>query len=207
MVQTFQRFEIPRNYLFIWIDGVINDQSTSRYATWNALERHCHETHGSLALAAAAILGVTRSDAPPLLLNLASGIRLIEILTRLKRDVSAGTIYLPLADLAQHRYSERELLAHTVNDKLRRLIQFEAARARALLDAGESIIPWLAGDGSRVAAAALLTPYRDVLTRIDRPDFDLFSDSPISPSSSLRRLPAIWRLARRQPAAIGSISG
>jgi phytoene/squalene synthetase len=207
MVQTFQRFQIPRQYLLTWIDGVIADRSTSRYATWNGLERHCHQTHGQLALAAAAVLGVTRSDAPALLLNLASGIRLGEILTHLARDLSANKIYLPLADLAQHRYSQRELLAHTINDNLRQLLLFEISRARALLDQGEAIIAWLAGDGSRVAAAALLTQYRDLLRRYDRADLDPFIDRPLSPQPSLRRLPAIWRLARQRPAAIPSTTG
>jgi phytoene/squalene synthetase len=207
MGQTLRQFDIPREYLLTWTDGVLADQSITRYATWNALERHCHQTHGQLALAAAAILGVTRSDAPPLLLNLASGIRLIEILTHLKGDLSANKVYLPLADLAQHRYSERELLSHTINDNFRQFIGSEVARARSLLDNGQTLIPWFGGDGSRVAAAALVTQYRDLLGQVERRDFDPFTDSPPSPASSLCRLPAIWRLARQQPAAIASTTG
>ena len=204
--RAVQQFEIPEEYLINWVDSVIADQRTIRYATWSALERFCHQSAGSLTLAAMSILGVTRSDAVPLILNLASGVRLSKLLIRVNADRLANRIYLPLADLAHHRYSERELLGGVVNENLRALIESQVDRARGLLKDGETLIPWLAGDGSRVATAAVIVQRYDLLDQIARRRFDVFAGPALEVRFSLRRLPAIWRLARQPATPISATS-
>ena len=124
---------------------------------------------------------------------------LTSILATLNTDLSADRIYLPLEDLARFRYSERELLAREVNDRFRALMRFEVARARELFREGSSGLCWLAGDGSRMAAATFVAMQSATLDAIERAKFDLFAvDLRISPARQLRQLPAAWRLARRR---------
>ena len=204
--RAVQQFEIPKEHLINWIDSVIADQRTTRYATWSALEHFCHHSAGSLTLAAMSVLGVTRSDAVPLILNFATGVRLSKILIRVNEDRLTNRIYLPLADLAHHRYSERELLAGVMNDNLKSLIAAEVERARVLLKDGEALIPWLAGDGSRVAASAVIVQRYDLLDAIARRGFDVFAQPPLEIRFSLRRLPAIWKVARQPHTPISATS-
>jgi phytoene/squalene synthetase len=196
-----QSFEIPQQHLINWLDATVASRSVLRYATWSSLEQRIHQASGSLALAAAAILGVTRSDATPLILNCATAIDLITILARVSTDRAAGRISIPVADLAQHRYSERRLLAGEPSDNFANLIRALGSRACALLNDGRALIPWLAGDGSRAATAALLVQYTRLLDRIDRNPTELLSQV-LTPRPSLRDIPAIYRIARQPPAAI-----
>jgi len=184
MSRAVQRFQIPQSYLLDWLEGMQRDRATLRYATWSALQRHFHAVHGSMALAATAILGVTRSDARESILHLASAAALSDALLRIREDANAGRIYLPLEDLAAHRHSERDLLAGIANESFESVIQFERQRAIQLLDCGASIVPWLGSDGARIAASLAIARIRGQLLA--------------SQSGSVGVFKHAWRLMRQR---------
>lgn len=197
---TARRFGIPRQYFLDLAQGLRADAAVSRYATWPSLERHCRAVTGSVALATLAVLGVTHSGAGEQAVKLAAAMRLTAILRDLKRDFAAGTLYLPLEDLARFRHSERDLARGTVNDNFRELIRFETARARGLYAEGAEGLSWLGDDGSRLAVSALIAASSGVLNAIERERFDVLTHPPrLTAGQALRRLPLAWRLSRRRP--------
>lgn len=194
-----RRYQIPRQHFLELAEGHRMDQAVMRYATWPSLERYCHHAGGAAALAASCVLGVTSSDATDPAARAGKAIVLTNILRDLKDDVARGHVYLPLEDLAAFRYSERELAAGVVNEQFRKLMRFQVERARRLSREAADGLRWVAGDGSRFAAATCLALAAGVLDGIERQGYDVFSQRPaLSRGQKLRRLPLAWRLARRR---------
>jgi phytoene synthase len=198
--QAVRSTQVPRQYFLDLAEGLRRDRSVSRYATWSSLERLCHQTAGSVALALSAVFGVTHSGAGDYALRLATAIRLTSILRDLKADRDRGVVYLPLEDLARFRYSERDLARGVVNENLRDVMRFEISRARGLLRDGAEGLCWLADDGSRLTVSTLAATSAALLDAIGRQGFDVLARPPVlSTGQKLRRLPLAWSLSRRRP--------
>jgi phytoene synthase len=192
------RYQIPREGLLDLAEACRADVSVSRYATWASLERYCHGAGGSVARAVACVLGVTHSGAGELITRAGVAVRLTRILCELKADVASGRVYLPLEDLASFRYTERELAAGVVNENFRRLMRFEIERARRLYDEAARGLRWVVNDGSRHAAAILLTRQVFLLDVVERRGYDVFARRPaLTWVEKLRALPLAGRLPRR----------
>ncbi len=168
LAQTLRRFEVPRGLMLGFVDACRDDALTARYATWNSLRRQCERVGGSVASLIACVLGATHSDAGRFAMELGAGVRLTSILSTLRTDAGRGRIYLPMEDMARCRYSERELIALVDDERLTRLIGIQVERARDLLAAASEGVCWLAGDGSRMAAAMRIEATRGELDRIAR---------------------------------------
>jgi phytoene synthase len=198
--QAARRYQIPRQSFIDIAEGVRRDLLVRRYATWASLERHCRQSAGAAASAIACVLGVTNSDAVEHAVTLGVAMAFTRILTSLKDDSAAGRIYLPLEDLANFRYSERDLAAGVVNDNFQRLMRFQVDRARRLYREAAEGLCWVAGDGSRMAAATVVALSTGVLDAIERQGYDVFTRPPrLAAAQKFRRLALAWRLARRRP--------
>jgi phytoene synthase len=194
--EVVRTYQIPLQRWLDLLDGVVADAGVRRYATWRSLERHCLQTGGSVAVIVAGVLGVTSSDVGFAEKN-GIAARLTNILANLKADLQADRIYFPIEDLARVRCTERELLARRASDPVRELIRMEVERARRLFADGAGELRWLAGDGSRMAAATFVAMQTAVLDAIERAGFDVFTaDLRLSAARRLRQLSVAWRLAR-----------
>ena len=188
--RTAARFDVRREHFLRFADERPRDAAITRYPTWAKLEQHCRATGGSVALAVGEVLGLQHSDAPRAIEGLGVGLRLVQILRDVEVDCGRNRIYLPLEDLARCRYSERDLLAGLVNERLGDLRRFEGERAKRIFETNSEGIGWIAGDKSKLFAATLLTLAEATLRRPpDRPT--------LTTAMRLRQLPAAWRLARR----------
>jgi phytoene synthase len=201
MVETVRRHGILRQDLFDFLDACADDAAVVRYATWTSLRKHCRGVGGMAAVIASAVLGLQHSDAREPAIRIGEGVRLTQILCRLKADATAGRVYVPLEDLARFRFSDREMIGGVANENLRELVRFEVARARELLRDGAAAIGWVAGDGSRVAAASVVEACRATLDQIERHGVDVMARPPqfMTARAALARLTRAFRLARREP--------
>jgi phytoene synthase len=204
-VETVRQFEIPRRLWHEFIDGLIAFRGVQRIATWRSLDGHLAATGGNIGRIVSAVLGATHSDAGNFAAAVGRAAQLVALSRDLRRDLAHDRLLLPLEDLARFRYSEREMLALTVNDNFRSLIRHEIGRARELFQEGVAGTCWLDGDGSRMAAAAFVSLQLATLAAIERePDLLLRGDGVIaagkrpSLASQLRQLPRAWRIAKRR---------
>lgn len=197
--RAVKRYQIPMQHFLDLPEGCRADSVVSRYATWTSLQKHCDQVVGSVVLALACVLGVTHSGAGAHAVALGRALRLTNILRDLRLERDRGRIYLPLEDLTAFRYSERDLAGGVVNDNFRRLMRFQIHRARALYREAAEGLCWLADAGGRLTVAAVVTARAGILDRIERHGYDVFNRRPSYPPSQIvRRLPEIWRLARRR---------
>ena len=207
-----RRFDVPRRLWHELIDGLIAFGGVARVATWRSLEAHLAMTGGVAGRIVAAVLGATHSDAGEFAASVGKAAGLLAILRSLRRDLARNRVLLPIEDLARFRFSERELLAGTINDNFASLVRHEVARARELVREGVAGTRWLAGDGSRMAAAAFVALQLAQLDGIEREPAGLILSGgggikPPSLAKQLRMLPRAWRIASGAAAAREEASG
>jgi phytoene synthase len=194
-----RRYEIPRRHFLDLAEARRRDVGVRRYATWNALEKHCQGVGGTVGLILSGVLGLTNSGAALQASNLGGAIRLTAILRDVKRDWERGRVYLPLEDLVRFGYGERDLGRGRMNEAFVSLMRFEIARARELYRLGAEGICWLGDEGSRLMVSMLALAHSGILDAIERGGYDVFGRrAELTTGQKFRRLPAAWRLARRR---------
>ena len=198
-LRTVKRYEIPKSYFLDLAEGCRMDLTIQRYATWNSLEKYCYHVAGVVGLIMCGVFGVQNSGAREYAIAMGNAMQLTNILRDVKEDWQLGRIYLPLEDLARFGYSESDLSRGVVNDAFRRLMKFEVARARSLYREGSKGLCWLADDGSRLTASTMAVIYSGILDAIERQHYDVFRRrAHLTTGQKLRRLPASWKLAKRE---------
>jgi 15-cis-phytoene synthase len=159
------RFGIPGRYLLEIVDGVLADQSKTRFDTYEQLEHYCYLVASAVGLACLHIWQFH----PPLPMRAAIDCGLAFQLTNILRDISddarRGRIYLPQQHWRQHGLCEDDLLDPRPGDRLRCLIGDEARRAAALFDSGWRVWDSLHPDG-RAMFSMMWRTYRRLLSRI-----------------------------------------
>ena len=169
-----RRFNLPRQPFDDLIDGVRMDLTTTRYATFEALYEYCWRVASTVGLICLEIFGYRRPEAREYAVNLGIALQLTNIIRDVSTDLARGRIYLPRADLQHFGCSEADLAAGHVSDPVRALLAHQAGRARAYYARAAGLLP--AADARSLVAAEIMGGiYRDILRRIERADYDVFT--------------------------------
>jgi len=170
-------FELPRQLFEDVIDGVAMDLEKTRYATFDDLVEYCRRVASAVGLICVRIFGCRHPGADDYAFNLGVALQLTNILRDIKVDLERGRVYLPLADLSAHGCTVADLSAGVVTEPLRRLLAFECQRARDFYQRAIAARP--PEDRSRLIAAEIMRAvYFEILKRIERRDYDVFSTPP-----------------------------
>lgn len=196
LFDTLDRYSIPRQRLEEILDGVAMDLAPRRYQTWPELKQYCYLVAGAVGLACLAIWGGDRPEAQNAAIRCGEAFQLTNILRDLRDDAVQGRVYLPQDDLAAASCTEEDLLAGVPNDRVLRLVQTQAARARGAFADAAALHRWLPDD-SRAVFSAMWRTYRELLNEIERRQGDVFSQR-----IRLGRARRLWIAAsalRKQP--------
>jgi phytoene synthase len=161
------------------------DLNQTRYRTFDELRLFCYRVASVVGLMMSWIIGFEepsdRERALPHAIDLGIAMQLTNILRDIGEDLGRNRIYLPLEDMAQFGYGEAELRAHTRDDRFQALIRFEAERARQYYARGNAGIRMLNRRG-RFAVKIASDMYREILSRLDVPGFDVFTQRAVVPA-------------------------
>ncbi len=180
------RFAIPLELLDALLQGTAMDLDPARgngmaldtYQTFDDLYKYCYLVASVVGLVCIRIFEYGDPEAEKLAEELGIAFQLTNILRDIREDAERGRIYLPLDDLAAHGVhpSLLETPAQASEaPELRRLLAFEAARAEAFYLSGRRLLPMIAPD-SRPALWVLMTIYHRLLRRVERANYDVFSE-------------------------------
>jgi squalene synthase HpnC len=180
---TIRKFDLPQEPFLRLIVANRMDQRISEYETWADVKHYCvHSADPCGRL----VLGVLRrlddAEAVELSDDVCTGLQLVNFLQDVPRDLALGRIYLPAED--RRRFGVDEL--DRPNEPLRRLLEFEAERARRLLGAGDPLGRRLGGRTGR-AVAAFARGGLAAVDALERADFDVFSRRPKPSRARLAR--------------------
>ncbi|HWQ53252.1 MAG TPA: phytoene/squalene synthase family protein [Bryobacteraceae bacterium] len=172
---TVRRYGIPRQYFDEMIDGVSGDLAPRRFETFEELYRYCYQVASVVGLTIIHIFGFDSAEALPLAEKCGVAFQLTNILRDIREDAGNGRIYLPLEDLRRFSVTEEQLAAGEGGNGLLRLMSFEAARARSYYDKATPLID-MVHRRSRPSLRALIGIYSRLLERIERKNYDVFSE-------------------------------
>src|SRR5205809_5937364 len=133
---TIREFDLPREPFLRLIEANRIDQRVSEYETWVDLRSYC--VHSADPVGRLVLGLLRRADDPKLVAasdDVCTGLQLVNFLQDVPRDLALGRIYLPAEE--RRRFGVTELAEPT--EPLRRLLEFEAERARGLLASGDEL--------------------------------------------------------------------
>jgi len=141
------------------------------------------------------IFGVATPERIELSDRICTALQLIEHWQDVAEDRRAGRIYLPLEDLDRYGVRPADLDAPTAGPAVRRLVAFEAARARELLDSGTPLLRALRG-WARLAVTGYVAGGRAALDALRRSGWDVLAGSPRARKRDVLRHALRLRVAR-----------
>ncbi len=177
------RFQIPHSLLDELIAGVTMDlespatDSPDTYATFADLYRYCYLVASVVGLVCIRIFGYSDPAAEKLAEETGIAFQLTNILRDVLEDAERNRIYLPIEDLAAHRVTTQQLLQHRAAPPTpdeRQLLRAIGDRADAYYRSAERLLPLIDAE-SRPALSVLVTIYHELLKRIQKADYDVFS--------------------------------
>jgi squalene synthase HpnC len=170
---TIRACDLPREPFLRLIEANRMDQRISQYATWADLKHYCVHSADPVGRL---VLGVLGRDEPELVTlsdDVCTGLQLVNFLQDVPRDLALGRVYLPAEDRAC--FGVIKLDEPSV--PLKRLLWYEAERARGLLGSGEELGRRLGGRVGR-AVAVFARGGLAALEALERADWDVFNGRP-----------------------------
>jgi len=189
LADTVRRYDLPPRYLFEILDGVAMDLTPRVYANWDELRTYCYHVAGAVGLACLSIWGGHVAEAMMAAARCGEAFQLTNIIRDVREDALQGRTYLPQDDLAEFGCCEHELRSSSANERLRKLIAREIARAKSAFDDSSALATWIPPD-SRAVFAAMWKTYRALLAKIERRGGDVFSER-----VRLNRAERLWTVA------------
>lgn len=182
LIDTVHRYSVRPEWLYDAIDGVVQDQTVTRFETFAELSDYCYLVAGVVGLSCVRIWGVRgescsdaeRARIDQLAVTCGRAFQLTNILRDLKEDAAQGRVYLPQEDLRRFNYRGEELNQGVRNDRFRALMRFEIARAEQCYREGAELREYLSSDG-QAALETMMGMYRGLLYEIKRRDGDVFT--------------------------------
>ena len=170
---TIRSCDLPREPFLRLIEANRMDQRIAEYETWDDLKHYCVHSADPVGRLVLGVLGQPEPELVALSDDVCTGLQLVNFLQDVPRDLALGRIYLPAED--RRRFGVIELAAP--NEPLRRLLEFEAQRARGLLGSGEELGRRLGGRVGR-GVAVFARGGRAALGALERADWDIFNGRP-----------------------------
>lgn len=192
-------FALSRQPFDDLVDGVEMDLHAPRYQTIDDLIGYCRRVASAVGVMCIEVFGCREAHAYAY--NLGLALQLTNIIRDVSADLSNGRIYLPLDDLARFGVTEPMLASRAMNEPIRKLLAFECQRARQFFAAAQHAMPH--GDERKLVAAEIMGGiYFEILQRIERRGYDVFSERVRVPKFARARIALqIWAMS--QLSAIG----
>jgi phytoene synthase len=180
-----ERFNIPLSLLDELIAGVTMDlhpastNGADTYATFDDLYRYCYLVASVVGLVCIRIFGYSDPRAEKLAEETGIAFQLTNILRDVAEDAERKRVYLPLEDMESFGVSVDALLARQAGappiDSERALLREIAWRAENYYGSADALLPLIDRE-SRPALQVLVSIYHQLLKRIERARYDVFSE-------------------------------
>jgi phytoene synthase len=180
LAPVIERCHLARAPFDALIEGVEMDLGSRRYETFDDLYQYCIRVASAVGLMCLDIFGYREPLSRQYAVDLGVALQLTNILRDVAGDLERGRIYIPLADLRAHGCTEDDLRTAAraatgeMAPQVTAVLRAQAVRAHEYYErAARELQP---RDATRLVAAEIMAAiYREVLARIERRDYDVFS--------------------------------
>jgi phytoene synthase len=188
LTDAVQRFEIPSQYLLDLVDGVLADQTHTRFQSFEQLEHYCYQVAASVGLACIHIWEYSPPLPQAVAIDCGVAFQLTNILRDVREDAARDRIYLPREFWTAAGVEEAEVLAARPTPGLLRAMAELGQRARSRYRAGWEVYHSLHSDG-RPMFSMMWRTYRLLQCALDRdPNYGLSRRVRLSTPEKLRLL-------------------
>jgi len=206
MASTMRRWSIPCSHVEAFLESMRMDITVTDYPTYADLQRYMYGSACVIGLQMLPILGPLRPEAATHAQALGEAFQMTNFLRDIGEDLTRGRVYLPQEDMARFGVSRADLESRVRTPAVRRLLEFEVTRTRALYAAAEPGIGIL-DPTSRDCVRTACVLYRGILDEIVKADYDVLARRVSVPLTRRLRvaLPGLVRArrARRTASAVG----
>jgi phytoene synthase len=175
LADALKHFAIPKSAFIALIDGCRQDMVKTRYETFEELLQYCELVASSISDISLSIFGYKTEAALAYGRNLSTALQLTNVTRDVGDDLGRDRVYIPAEELRQFGLTERDLFARTEDERVRRLIEFQIARAERYFRDAEPLLKELDFDArfptllmGGVYATVLAKLRKDPLTVIRR---------------------------------------
>jgi len=137
---TVRKFEIPKHEFADLLTAFRQDQSITRYETFNDLLGYCRFSANPVGHLVLYLCGYGDSERQLLSDYTCTALQLANFWQDVSADFAKGRIYLPLEDLRRFRVSEESIRAGENTSAFCEMMKFEVERAREWFNQGTPLI-------------------------------------------------------------------
>lgn len=174
IADTVRRRGIPARLLDEVLEGVRMDVVPATFPTFDDLYRYCYLVASTVGLCCLHVWGYRSEGGAAERLAQSTGLalQLTNIIRDVREDALAGRIYLPKEDMTRFGVAPENLQERETGPALRRLLEFEAARAYDYYREGEGLLPLVEPQG-RPVLRTITGIYRALLDEVRRRNYDV----------------------------------
>ncbi len=137
---TVREFEIPKQTFADLLTAFRQDQTVTRYETFDDLLGYCHYSANPVGHLVLYLCGCRDAERQQLSGFTCTALQLANFWQDVSADYEKGRIYLPLEDLKRFRVSEDDIAGQRNTPAFREMMGFEVERAREWFDRGVPLV-------------------------------------------------------------------
>ena len=196
--ETIREFDIPRAPFADLLTAFRQDQTVSRYPTFEHVLGYCKNSANPVGHLVLYVCGYRDAERQQLSDYTCTALQLANFWQDVAVDYGKGRIYLPLESLAKFGVSESDIAERRATPQFRELMKFEVTRAREWFAMGlplaAKVDKHLAIDIELFSRGGL-----EILKAIERQDYDVLTHRP-----AISKPRKLWLVGR---AALGKLTG
>lgn len=177
---TIERFQIPAQPFRDLLTAFRQDQTTTRYPTYEDLRGYCRCSADPVGRLVLYLCGYGDAERQALSDATCTALQLANFWQDVARDLEKGRIYVPLEDMERFGYPEELLHQRRLTPEFRSLMRFEVERARELFGRGMNLCA-LVDRRVRLDIEMFGRGGLEVLRRIEAQDYDVLTRRPAIP--------------------------
>jgi len=192
LLEPIKRYSLAQEHLLEIIDGMEMDLEHTSYTSFKELSLYCYRVASVVGLLSAAIFGYEDRQTLKYAHDLGMAFQLTNILRDVKEDIARNRVYLPSDELAQFGVTLDDLRSGRMHEGVRKLLQFQADRARHYYTSAFNRLPEI--DRYRQRSGLIMAAiYLTTLDRIETLGLPVLQKRVSLPL--LRKLWIAWRTA------------
>jgi squalene synthase HpnC len=192
LADTVKKFEIPKHEFSDLLIAFRQDQTVSRFETFDDVLAYCHYSANPVGHLVLYLCGYHDADRQQLSDYTCTALQLANFWQDVTVDYAKGRIYLPLEDLRRYSVSEQDIQQNRNTPAFCEMMKFEVERAREWFDRGlplaKKVDKELAVDIELFSRGG-----QEILNAIERQNFAVLGRRPVI--SKPRKLALVARAA------------
>lgn len=173
---VFKKYSIPFEYSEVFLNSMLQDISTSRYATYKDLEDYMYGSAAVVGIMMSYVIGFSDKQALIYAEKLGYAMQVTNFLRDIKEDYKErGRIYMPQDELSAFGLKEDDIKQERVSENFVRFMRFQIDRARSLYNEADKGIKMLSPRG-RLSVKIASVLYGHILYEIEKQGYNIYEE-------------------------------